>query len=120
MSRAARTIFVFGVYLIATGLILVAVPNTLLGLFRLAPTQEPWIRVLGIVTGVLGAYYVAAARGELIGFFRATLWGRAIVLTAFVLLVVLRLVPAIVIAFGVVDALGAIWTRAALRSQGAS
>lgn len=39
MSRAARTIFVFGIYLIATGLILAAVPNILLGLFRLAPTQ---------------------------------------------------------------------------------
>jgi hypothetical protein len=117
MSRAARTIFVFGIYLIATGLVLVVTPNTLLTLLRIPPTTEPWIRVLGVVAAVLGAYYVAAARGEMTAFFRATLWGRALVLGGFSLLVLLHLAPAILIAFGLVDAAGAIWTGVTLRSQ---
>ena len=117
MSKAARSMLVFGAYLIANGLVLVITPNTLLGLLRLPPTTEPWIRGLGVVVGVLGAYYLAAARQELTGFFRATVWGRAIVLLAFVVLVVLRLAPPILLAFGVIDTAGALWTRAALRSQ---
>ncbi len=117
MSKAARSMLVFGIYLIANALVLVVTPNTLLGLLRLPLTTDPWIRVLGVVVGVLGAYYVAAARQELTGFFRATVWGRAIVLFAFALLVVLRLVPLTLLAFGVIDAAGALWTRAALRSQ---
>ena len=32
MTRAARSIFVFGIYSVVTGLILVVVPNTLLSL----------------------------------------------------------------------------------------
>ena len=115
MTRAGRTIFVFGIYLIATGLLFFVTPNTLLGLLRVAPTTEPWIRVLGVVAGVLGAYYVTAARAELIAFFRATLWGRAGVLLAFLLLVVLHLAPPILIAFGLIDAAGALWTITALR-----
>ena len=117
MSRAARTIYVFGLYLIATALVLVAIPNTLLGLLRLPPTTEPWIRVLGIVIGVLGAYYVVAARQELKGFFRATVWGRGIVLLAFVSLVLLHLAPPILVAFALVDTSGALWTRMALRAE---
>jgi hypothetical protein len=86
-------------------------------LLRLAPTTEPWIRVLGIVIGVLGTYYVAAARQELTWFFRATLWGRVIVLLGFTSLVVLRLAPPMLIGFALVDILGALWTRMALGSE---
>ena len=117
MSKAARSMTVFGIYLIANAVVLIITPNTLLGLLRLAPTTEPWIRVLGVVAGVLGGYYVAAARQELTGFFRATVWGRPIVLLGFLILVVLRLAPPILIVFGLIDTAGALWTRAALRSR---
>ncbi len=117
MSKPARSMLVFGIYLIANALLLVASPNTFLGLLGLAPTTEPWIRVLGIVVGVLGAYYVAAAWQELTGFFRATVWGRAIFLLGVALLVLLRLAPPVLIVFGLVDVAGALWTRAGLRSQ---
>jgi hypothetical protein len=117
MSKPARSIFVFGLYLVATGLILFAIPNALLGLLRLTPTTEPWIRVLGVAVGVQGALHVAAARQELTGFFRATIWARGIVLFALASLVVLDWAPPILIGFGLVDTAGAVWTRAALRSQ---
>jgi hypothetical protein len=115
MTRAAQSIFLFGIYLVVTGLILFAMPNMLLALLRLSPTTEPWIRVLGIPVGVMGATYVAAARANIFPFFRLTLWGRAIVPLGLGLLVVFRLAPPILIVFGLMDAAGALWTRAALR-----
>ncbi len=118
MSKAARSVQVFGVYLIGTALVLITAPNVLLGLLRIAPATEPWIRVLGVVVAVLGAYYVAAARAELVPFLRATVWGRAMALVGFVCLAALSWAPPMIVAFGVVDALGALWTWSALRSPG--
>jgi hypothetical protein len=117
MTKAARSILVFGLYLIATGLVLIAVPDLLLAVIGLPPTTEPWIRVLGVPVGVIGAFYVAAARAGVVAFFRWTLWGRAIVLVAFISLVLLRLIPPVLILFGIVDAAGAAWTGAALRQE---
>ena len=53
-------------------MLLITTPNTVLGLLGMASATEPWIRVLGVVVGVLGAYYIVAARAELTAFFRAT------------------------------------------------
>lgn len=115
MTKAARSIFVFGIYLLGTGLILFALPNSLLAALGLPPTSEPWIRVLGIPVGVMGATYIAAARTNLVPFFRFTVWGRPFVLIAMATLVVFRLAPPILIVFGIVDAAGAMWTRATIR-----
>lgn len=115
MTRAARSIFLFGIYLVATGLILAVVPNALLSLLRLAPATEPWIRVLGIPVGVMGAFFIAAARNNVTPFFHFTVWGRTIVLLAMTALILLQLAPPVLILFGLMDAAGAVWTRAALR-----
>jgi hypothetical protein len=56
MSRSARSVFAFGVYLVAVGLALVALPNTLLALLRFPATHEIWPRVVGVLALVL-AYY---------------------------------------------------------------
>ncbi|MFN8573063.1 MAG: hypothetical protein U0132_13520 [Gemmatimonadaceae bacterium] len=118
MTRAARSVLLFGYYLIATGIALMAAPNLVLAPVGIAPATEPWIHVLGVVVGVLGAYYVVAAKAQLDPFFRATVWGRVLILVGFIALVVLRIAPAPLILFGVVDALGALWTWMSLRSAG--
>ncbi len=115
MSKAAISIFTFGCYLVLTGATLIVVPNLLLGLFGVAPTQEVWIRVLGVVAFVLGLYYIQAGRNEVTPFFRWTTWGRALVLVAFVAFVLLGMAPAPLIVFGIIDAAGGLWTALALR-----
>jgi hypothetical protein len=115
MTQPAKTITVFGIYLILTGSILVSIPNVLLEMLRIEPAEDPWIRVLGAVVAVLGYYYITAARNEFTGFFRATLWGRSAILVLFLTLALLRLAPAQLVVFGLVDAIGALWTWASLR-----
>lgn len=116
MSRAARSVFIFGVYLAGTAVALILTPNTLLGLLRVAPTNEPWIHVLGVVVLSLAAYYITAARAESVAFFRASVWVRLMVLVGFTGLAAAAIAPPTLIGFGVVDALGALWTWSALRA----
>jgi hypothetical protein len=47
----------FTLRLVALGVALVAMPNLLLRLVGIPATDEPWIRVLGLVAASLGVYY---------------------------------------------------------------
>ena len=93
------------------------VPNALLSLFGFPHTSEVWIRVVGMLVTILGFYYFAAGRQDQRGFFVATLYGRSSVLLFFVVFVLLDLAPPSLILFGVIDALGALWTGLCLRAE---
>ena len=54
MSPVAKSLIAFGCYLFPLGLILLLVPNLLLGLFQIPATSEVWIRVVGMLVIFLG------------------------------------------------------------------
>jgi len=116
MTKSARSVFVFGLYLLLLGIILVVVPNFLVGMFSLPRTSEVWIRVVGMLLLFLGFYYTQAARKEMADFFRWTVYVRSTVILFFAAFVLLGFAGPPLILFGVVDLLGAIWTGLALRS----
>jgi hypothetical protein len=109
--------FVFGIYMVVLGITLLVVPNILLALFGLPTTNEVWIRVLGMLLFLLAFYYIQAARNELSAFFRWTVYTRASVIVFFIVFVVLGLAEPVLIPFGGIDLLGAVWTALALRSS---
>ena len=115
MSAAAISILVFGIYLIVIGTGFLIIPNTVLPIFKLPKTTEPWIRVLGSVVLILGFYYIISAQNEFIPFFWATVVGRVGILIIFVSLVLTKKAPTILILFGVIDTIGGIWTLLALQ-----
>jgi hypothetical protein len=117
MSKAAMSVKVFAGYLLLLGLVLVLGPNALLRAFRMAPTGEVWIRVVGMLVLVLAFYYWNAARAALTGFFRWTVAARTSVLLFFIAFVIAGLAPPILILFGVIDLAGAVWTALALRGE---
>lgn len=117
MTRAARSLHVHGIYLVALGAILIGSPNTLLSLVALPPTTEPWIHVLGIAVMGMGMTFMAGARGEQTAFIRATVWTRVFAFVAFIALALARVAPPVVVLFGLIDAAGAAWTFLALRAQ---
>lgn len=73
------------------GLVLVAIPNLLLGLFFMPETQEVWIRVVGLLVFNIGVYCIYAAKCEATGFFRASVFTRTLVLVALAAFAVLGL-----------------------------
>jgi hypothetical protein len=110
MSPSALSIFVFGLYLVIVGFGFLVIPNTVLPMFKLPKTNEVWIRTLGMVVWVLAFYYIIAAQNELMPFFWATVVGRFGVLLILSTLVATKKGPPVLLLFGVIDALGAIWT----------
>ena len=116
MSASARSIFVFGIYLVVIGIALLVVPNLMLKLFLLPPTEEVWVRVVGMLTLFLSFYFIQAARSEMTEFFRWTVYTRCTTIVFLVGLVFFAYASPFLIPFGLVDLLGAIWTGMALRS----
>jgi hypothetical protein len=117
MNNAAKSILVFGIYLLLTGLTLVFLPNTLLGLFGFPAANEIWIKVFGILATILGLYFVQAARENNIGFFRMTLVARVLFMISISALGLLTPGYTMLILFGLVDLAGAAWTWWALRQE---
>jgi hypothetical protein len=117
MSRAAKSLFVFGIYLCGLGLLLLLVPNLLLRLFGVPPTNEVWIRINGMLVLCFSFYYVRAARSELTSFIRWTVWARVAVIVYFVAFVLLVSAPKALLLFGLFDLLSALWTWLALKAD---
>ena len=119
MSQAAKSLFAFGIYLCGVGLILLLVPNMLLQLFGVPPTNEVWIRLNGMFVLCLSFYYVQTARNELTLFIRWTVWTRAAVIFFFAAFVLLVSAPKALLLFGLIDLLAAMWTWLALKKDAA-
>ena len=117
MSRAAKCLLVFGVYLSVLGLALLLVPNLLLRFFGAPPTNEVWIRINGMFVICLSFFYVQAARYELTKFIRWTVWARVAVIFYFAAFVLLVSAPKALLLFGLIDLLSAIWTWLALKKD---
>ena len=117
MSKSAKSMLVYGIYYLASGVTLLIIPNIFLGVFGLPPTNEVWIRVIGMLLFLLSFYYILGARNELRVFFRWTVYTRGAAFIFFIIFVLLGFVKPIIILLGVIDLFGAIWTALALRSS---
>jgi hypothetical protein len=61
-SPAARSILVFGVYLLLLGAGLMIVPNLILMPFGFLPTREVWLRLAGSLVAIIGFFFFVSAR----------------------------------------------------------
>ena len=120
MSAAALSLFVFGIYVVLTGVGFTFIPNTMLGLLGVPATKEHWIRILGALMVALGYYYIETGRNEVHSFFIWTVYARVGVMFMFLLFFLLNWAPATILLFGALDLLGAIWTFLALRAKGSA
>lgn len=117
MKESAKSVFYFGIYLLAVGCTLLVVPNLLLGAFGISPAEDVWVRVVGMLALILGGYYITAARNSLEAFFQMTVYLRSSVILFFGAFVALGMVEPPLLLFGLIDLLGAGWTELALRKE---
>jgi len=120
MSKSAISVFVFSIYMFILGLVLVVVPNALMRVFSVPETNEVWIRVVGMLVLLLGFYYSNAARAGLTEFFGWTVFARVAVLFFLAAFVLADFAPPILVVFGVIDFVAAMWTLIALRTERAA
>ena len=116
MSQPAKSMFVFGIYLVALGAIVLIAPNLLLSLFGVPATSEVWIRIVGTLVLYLAFYYIQAARKGLTDFMRWTIYTRSSLIVFLAAFALLGFAPPVLVLFGVIDLLGAIWTAMTLRA----
>jgi hypothetical protein len=110
MDSTTTSIFVFGIYLIFVGAGFLLIPNIILPLFRFPKTDEPWIRVMAILILIIAYFYLVASHHNIIPIYWATVYGRLFVFLSFTVLVLTKKAKPMLLGFGVVDALGAVWT----------
>ena len=115
MHSAALSLLVYGIYLLANGLGLLLTPAVPFSLLGVPYADDPWVRVLGLVVGEIGFYFVYAARAGLAGLYPATVWARCVAALVFIALVVLKAGPPQLLLFAAVDLLAAGWTGWAIR-----
>ncbi len=117
MTSAAVSIKAFGVYALLTGLNLLLAPNLMFSLLGIPPTNEVWIRVVGVLAVVIGYYYWVCGSANARAFFKATINGRIAGFLLPLLLIALFGAPWQLALFAVVDLAGAAWTLAAMHAE---
>jgi len=117
MSKAAKSIQVFGIYLIIAGIGFLFMPNKILSIMNVAAATEVYIYIMAMLMFLLGFYYIAAARDEAKTLFRWSIFTRTSVLFFFIAFVLMKLTEPVLIGFGIVDLAGAIWTAIALKND---
>lgn len=120
MSPAAKSIYYFGFYLYLVGITLIFVPNFLLATVQIPETNEVWIRVVGVLACCLGYYYHRSGANNDIAFCRLTIPTRVFVFLSFLTFALLDYVSPMIIGFGAIDVLGAVWTGISLRKESAA
>ena len=118
MSKSAKSVLIFGIYLGLIGLILLLVPNMLITPFGIEPASEVLIRISGILLMAIAIYYILAAKYEIIVIMKATAFIRFTIIFFFTALALIKLVSPNIIILSVIDFLGGIWTYFMLRNEG--
>jgi hypothetical protein len=121
MPSSSRSVFLFAFYLYGVALGLIVQPTLLLGIFGIAvPDDDIYIRITGVVVGAIAFYYHRMGLADNRAFARLTVFARAWVFTAFLIIVLLGKVEPGLVLIGGVDLLGAGWTWWELRKEGAA
>jgi len=117
MTAAAKSVYYFGIYLLLTGLTLIVAPNVLLSTFGLPETTEVWAHIVGVLVFNIGILYFYMASTNNTTFFALSAYLRASIIIWFTVFVLIGWGPTMLILFGMLDLLGAIWTYMALRKS---
>jgi len=120
MSRAARSLFVFGIYVVVMGLGFLAAPGPLTAMLKLPPATVGWARLVGLLALVIGSYDMVGARAESLAYMKASVYVRIGFAIGSALLVAFGQMPATLLLLGATDIAGALWTAFALRPRAAA
>jgi hypothetical protein len=115
MSSTARSIFIYGIYVLGLGATLMLIPNVPLPIFGLPQAAEVWIRVAGMTVIFLGIFYLVAARNEYRAIFVASVPIRFAVPFIFGAFAAAGYTAWNIVLLTPFDVLFAIWTLASLR-----
>jgi len=120
MSPTAKSVFVFGWYLITEGLLLMFSNNWFLELLGLPETASVWRVITGFVVLALGYYYIRNALSNQTEFFKFTVHIRMAQFLFFVTLWAIGIGNTTLILFALVELSAGLWTFFLIKQQPSS
>ncbi|GAB4239786.1 MAG: hypothetical protein Kow0032_27040 [Methyloligellaceae bacterium] len=118
MTRAALSVYMYGMYLVTgVGLPFLIIPHFTLGLFGMSAGDDMWIRFVGVLSGMIGGFYIAAVLTHTHRFFAWTVPARYLSATFMATMVVLGKVGIALLMFAALDALTGSITWLAIRAD---
>ena len=118
MSKSAKSVFIYGIYLAINGIMLLLIPNVLIGSLGIEHTSEVWIRLAGIMLMAISVYYFLAAKHEYVPIMKATAYIRFSIIFFFSGFVLLDMVSSSILVISAIDFLGGAWTFLMLKKEG--
>ena len=110
MNRVSKSIFIFGIYSIVMGIVLLFIPHQILPLFNLPVTGEPWLNLCGFVLMCSSYYYIRSAFEGNIQFALYTTHTRLTAPLIVIYLILSAKADWHFLSFGIIDGLGGVWT----------
>ncbi|MEM8743457.1 MAG: hypothetical protein AAGF14_02355 [Pseudomonadota bacterium] len=118
MTRAQLSVYMFGLYLISgICLPLLIIPDFALGMFGISAGDGMWVRYVGVLAGVIGAFYIAAVLTRTDIMLGWTVPARYVTATFLCAMVVLGKVGLALLLFAAFDALTASITWIAIKAD---
>lgn len=105
------------IYMLGMGFGLLLIPNTILSLFGVPPTNDGWIRVVGALALALTVEYYTMIKQQNTTFFMGTVWGRYLFCAILALLVTMGYLEKPVYLFAILEAGLAVWTHLSLKKH---
>ena len=118
MDKSAKTIWLFGIYLIFEGLFLMIAPSWILESIGIPDPESVWRIVVGFVVAVLGYYYIRNAKENLVAFFGFTVQVRIIQFVFFIWLYVFERGTLALVCFSFIEFAAGMWTWRVLKVAG--
>ena len=109
-SQAALSTLCWGFYMVLNGLSMIIHPNATLAAMGFELTTEIWIRMVGLLSLVLGFYYIQMGRYYFAPFYTWKIIGHISGILIMTFFYLQDLVPATVFMICFSDALAAAWT----------
>jgi hypothetical protein len=117
MSHSARSVFIYGIYVLIVGLVFTFAPSFLLKAINVTYVPEPWVRTVGVFMLGASIYFVFSGKLNIRPFFALTIYARFMSFAFYTMFVVTGLARVTILPFGIIDLIGALWTGFALRSE---
>lgn len=116
-SKARLSIMVWGYYLVTMGLLLIVIPQQILSGMGFEPTSELWPRMTGLLSTVLGLYYLMIVYYRIHILYKWKIAGHLIGITTMIMLFSTNNAPSAIIPTAVTELVAAIWTIIGLKAD---
>ena len=117
MTKSAKSLFYFGMYVLLTGITICLVPDKFISILKLPDIPMPWARLIGLLVIIIGCYDILNGKNNVKPLIKVSIYLRIFFFIGILLLFTTGQMPKEILPIGVIDLLGAIWTFLSINSE---